>query len=79
MVMSENFVVYHFWSQRTSGFEMSVLELYEDTESLERSGKPSAVEAPFSSHTALAPTVLQQTYVFNYPVRALVRASRVCE
>jgi hypothetical protein len=71
VVQSENFVVYHFWNNDQTQYEMSVLQLYED----EDTSKGMVRGDEFSSFQTLSPRIEQQTFVLEAAVAHLAVSS----
>eukprot|EP00245_Coleochaete_scutata_P017709 TRINITY_DN8832_c0_g2_i1.p1 TRINITY_DN8832_c0_g2~~TRINITY_DN8832_c0_g2_i1.p1 ORF type:complete len:1022 (-),score=187.79 TRINITY_DN8832_c0_g2_i1:311-3376(-) len=81
-VLSENWIVYHYFNSRMHRFEVSVLELYEDSHQSDRNvfnilresitgGKKNGSEGALSSFAVPQLKVLGQSYFFSRSVRAL--------
>ncbi|KAL0081975.1 hypothetical protein J3Q64DRAFT_1754353 [Phycomyces blakesleeanus] len=68
VVQSENWVVYHYWSNGplTNGYVAVVMELYEGEKENER-----VVSTEFSSFEDIKPYVQSSAFTFPYPVRTM--------
>ncbi|OBZ86795.1 ER membrane protein complex subunit 1 [Choanephora cucurbitarum] len=68
LVQSENWFVYHFWSndQQARGYQAVVLELFEGEHENER-----VKSTNFSSFDNIRPHVLSSAFAFPYPVNAM--------
>ena len=72
LVMSENFVAYHYYNSKSRQFEISVLEMFENERLRGKNAYRDDVDQDFfSSRTAPSPLTLQQTFLFPHPVRTL--------
>lgn len=68
IIQSENWFVYHFWSndENPKGYQTVVLELYEGAQENER-----VASANFSSFDNIQPHVLSSAFAFPYPVTTM--------
>ncbi|XP_042445968.1 ER membrane protein complex subunit 1-like [Zingiber officinale] len=79
-VMSENWVVYHYFNLRAHRYEMSVIEIYDQSRSDNRDvwklvlGKHN-LTAPISSYTRPDVIVKSQSYFFTHSVKSMAVTS----
>ncbi|GAA5817056.1 hypothetical protein MFLAVUS_010593 [Mucor flavus] len=68
IIQSENWFVYHFWSNdiKPRGYQTVVLELYEGEHENER-----VVSSNFSSFDNIQPHVLSSAFAFPYPITTM--------
>lgn len=66
MVLSENWLVYHYFDIKTHQFMLGVVELYESTTPDQRNSDPD-----FSSFLRLSPSGIAQLYVFPTAITSL--------